>query len=180
MGAPVTQKSGAQVVEGVDVVRIPLEVELEMLDGAGKVAERRMRARDVHMDPLVVGSKRQHALEFGLRQPEISLRREIGPEVAATDGTGRVGLERVPPQGVCIAPDLDLLSAQVGEAAEPHYAEAGERPGERRAERACSSRPDDGARGGDDDEREAESGEIAVPVVRQLVSGMNDSDHRAQ
>src|SRR6266511_725299 len=179
MGAPVTQKSGAQVVEGVDVVRIPLEVELEMLDGAGKVAERRMRARDVHMDPLVVGSKRQQALEFGLRQPEVSLLREIGPEVAATDGTVRVGLERVPPQAVRIPPDLDLLSAQVGQAAEPHDTEAGQHPGERWAERACRSRADDGARGRADDEREAESGEIAVPVVRQLVSGMNDPDHRA-
>src|SRR5213593_408782 len=54
MGAPVAQKSGAQVVERVDVVRVPLEIEPEMLDGAGKVTERRMRAPEVHMDLLVV------------------------------------------------------------------------------------------------------------------------------
>src|SRR5437899_4121321 len=134
-----------------------------MLDGAGKVTERRMRAPEVHMDPLVVGAERQHALEFDFRQPEISLLREIGPEVAATDGTVRVGLERVPPQALSVPPDLDLLSAQVGQAAEPHDTEAGQHPGERRAERACRSRPDSGARGRADDEREAKSGEITVP-----------------
>src|SRR5262245_66453823 len=57
MGALVAQKHSAQVGERIGVVRVSLEVELEMLDSAGNVAERRVRVADVEINLVLGGSE---------------------------------------------------------------------------------------------------------------------------
>ena len=66
--APGGQQGGGQVVERIGIVRIPFEVELEILDGAGIVSEERVRMAQVLKRPWLAGSELQHAVEFSLRQ----------------------------------------------------------------------------------------------------------------
>src|SRR5437867_6681003 len=86
----------------------------------------------------------------------------------------------MPPQGLGVPPDLDLLNAQVRQTAEPQHAEAGQGPDKRGPELARRATADEGARDCAEDEREGESWEIAVSVIGQLVSRMDDPDHRSQ
>src|SRR5439155_3979477 len=110
---------GAEVVEPLDAVRVLPEVQIEMSDRAGIIAEDYVRVPHVVMDFHVVGSERLHALEFFDGQLQVSLIPQDHTEVATTDRAVRVGLEGISPQVLGVSPDLDLLSAQVGETADP-------------------------------------------------------------
>src|SRR5262245_27727866 len=95
------------------------------------------------------------------------------------NGAVRLGVERIPPKGLGVPPDLNLLNSQVHQTTEPQHAEPGQRPDKRAPQLARGAAADDGASDCAEDEREGESWEITVSVVGQLVSRMDDADHRS-
>src|SRR6185369_1333508 len=107
----------------------------------------------------------------------MALSGEQHTQVAAAERAIRLGLDRVPPETLSISPDLNLLSAQVGETTEPQHAESRQDFEEWGAKGPGRSELNDPADKGADEQREPQSREITVSVIRQLVSGVDDPDH---
>src|SRR5215813_9688688 len=106
---PAAQQRGAEIVEPFDIVRVFREEQLEVLDRARVISEHRVGVSEMLMDLLLVGAKLLNALELGFRQSELTAIREEDAEIAMTDRAGRIRLERVPPECLGVAPDLNLL-----------------------------------------------------------------------
>ena len=177
---PTVEQGGAEIVEPFHIVRVTREEDLEMPERAPIVPEHRVGVSEMLMDLHVVGPERLNALELGLGQIELTAIRVEDAKIAVTDRAAGIGLERVPPERLCVAPDLNLVGAQIGQTAEPDDAERGHGLCESRAKHTGHTGLDRGTGDGADEEGEAESREVAVPIVGQLVSRMNDADHRAQ
>src|SRR5262249_840653 len=99
------------------------------------------------------------------RQSELTAIREEDAEITMTDRAVGIRLQRVPPERLRVAPDLNLLGAQVGQTAEPDDAERGPGLGERRSDRAGRPGLHRCAGGGAGREGEGEGGEIGVASV---------------
>src|SRR5262247_1562419 len=117
---PAVQQRRAEVIEPFDIVRISLEEDLEMTERALVIAVHRVDVSEMLMDLHVVGPERLHTLELHPGLVELTEIREEDAEIAVTDRAVRIRLQRVSPERLSIAPDLDLLRAQVGQAAEPY------------------------------------------------------------
>src|SRR6266704_2690916 len=174
------QQRRGKIVQRVDVARDALEIRLVGLGGLRVVARGSVDEAHVVMIQRHIRSKLQRPLEMlpgGNVQPPVA---EIDPEIAVADDTVGFGVEGESPECFRIVPDLNLVECQDREADEPRD--------DRHAEGACedgSEPAGDGlarrdARKPAEHQGEPERGKVAISVVRQLVSRVDESDDRAK
>ena len=140
----------------------------------------RVNVAEVVVGLHVIGSDHQRALEVLEGLLGETTVAEVSTEVPVTDRAVRLGVDRVSPECVGVAPDLGLLEREPGESDARHEARHRERPHETRTERAGRGFARKDAGGAAEEQRERDRGQIAVSVVGQLVPRVDEADDRPE
>ena len=135
----------------------------------------------------LVGSELQRELEVLAGERRVflaaetgALVAEIGAQVAVADRAVGLRFERISPQRVRVAPDLDLVPREDRESDEPDDPDRCQRPGHGRPDRAVGRRPRHRPHHAAEQQGQTEAGKVAVAIVCQLVARMNDPDDRGE
>src|SRR5262249_1355767 len=101
-------------------------------------------------------------------------------EVALADGTLRLRFDGIAPKGLRVSPYLHLIPRQRSQGEEPCRRDGSPGAGDRGADQSRRGGVAQLAKRRTNEQREPQARQVAVAVVGELVSGVNDTDHRRE